>query len=60
MDDGFMRVDADLRALGARIDGLEARMDSRFDALQRTMIQVGGGMTATVLAALVSVIITQG
>lgn len=44
MDQGFRRVDADLRALNAR-----------FDALQRTMLQVGGG----VIVALVGLIATQ-
>ena len=42
--EGFNRVDADLRALNAR-----------FDALQRTMLQVGGG----VIIALVGLIATQ-
>jgi hypothetical protein len=41
---GFSRVDADLRGLNAR-----------FDALQRTMLQVGGG----VIVALVGLIATQ-
>jgi hypothetical protein len=44
MDRGFDCVDADLRALNAR-----------FDALQRTMLQVGGG----VIVALVGLIATQ-
>jgi hypothetical protein len=44
VDQGFQRVDADLRALNAR-----------FDALQRTMLQVGGG----VIVALVGLIATQ-
>ena len=44
MEAGFGRVDADLRALNAR-----------FDALQRTMLQVGGG----VIVALVGLIATQ-
>lgn len=44
VDEGFARVDADLRAL-----------NGRFDSLQRTMLQVGGG----VIAALVGLIATQ-
>ena len=44
VDDGFKRVDADLRALNAR-----------FDSLQRTMLQVGGG----VIVALIGLIATQ-
>jgi hypothetical protein len=41
---GFDRVDADLQAL-----------NGRFDALQRTMLQIGGG----VIVALVGLIATQ-
>lgn len=44
MDEGFNRVDADLRALNVRLD-----------AFQRTMLQVGGG----VIVALVGLIATQ-
>jgi hypothetical protein len=96
MDDGFNRVDHELRALradlgarideqgaevGARIDAqgaelrairgdLNARIDTqgaelgaridaqgaRIDALQRTMLQVGGAIMATALATLASVV----
>ncbi len=51
MDNGFARVDADLRALNAR-----------FDALQRTLLQVGAGLGAgllTVIATLLGLIATQ-
>ena len=48
MDQGFARNDADLRALGARID-----------ALQRTMIQIGGGAIASTLVTLVTLIVTR-
>jgi hypothetical protein len=44
VDEGFGRVDADLRAL-----------DGRFDLLQRTMLQIGGG----VIVALAGLIATQ-
>jgi hypothetical protein len=44
MDDGFKRVDAELRAL-----------NGRFDALNRTLLQIGGG----VIIALVGLIATQ-
>lgn len=48
MDDGFNRVDADLRAVNTRID-----------ALQRTMVQVGGGMIAAFVAGFLGLIATQ-
>jgi hypothetical protein len=71
VDVGFERVDTELRAirteLGARIDAqgseLVARIDAqgaRIDALQRTMIQVGGGVIASILVAIVTMIATQG
>ena len=44
VDVGFARVDADLR-----------EVNSRIDALQRTMIQIGGGM----IIAMVGLIATQ-
>lgn len=44
MDAGFNRVDGDMRAIRAEIG-----------ALQRTMIQVGGGL----IAAVIGLIITQ-
>jgi hypothetical protein len=48
VDDGFNRVDADLRSLDARIDGL-----------QRTVIQIGGATTVAFLATLASVLATR-
>ncbi|HEY6775634.1 MAG TPA: hypothetical protein VI122_03915 [Thermoleophilaceae bacterium] len=48
MDDGFNRVDADLRAVNARID-----------ARQRTLVQVGGGMIAAFVAGFLGLIATQ-
>jgi hypothetical protein len=47
--DGFNRVDEDLRQL-------RTEMNARFDGVQRTMTQVGGGMIVAVLATLASVL----
>jgi hypothetical protein len=69
MDEGFARVDADLRGLRGEMGGLRGEMnsrfehvdarfehiDQRFDALQRTMLQLGGG----VIVALIGLIATQ-
>jgi hypothetical protein len=81
VDDGFNRVDEDLRLMrgeiNARFDALEGRLGGRIDAvggglggridrvearldgLQRTMIQIGGGMIVAVLATFVSVLATS-
>jgi hypothetical protein len=66
MDDGFKRVDADIRSLGFelsnRMDRLEDRMDrfeARMDALQRTILQVGGGMTGAILVFALSLVATH-
>ena len=49
-----------------RFDSLERRMedgfkalDGRFDALNRTLLQIGGGIIATLIAGFFGVIITQ-
>jgi hypothetical protein len=71
VDDGFKRLDEDLRSLrtdlGGRIDRVEGRIDAqgrelgaRIDALQRTMIQLGGATMVAILATLLSVIATRG
>ena len=70
IDDGFRRIDQDTRELGTRIDAqgreLGARIDTqgaelsrRIDALQRTMVQFGGGMILAILLTLLSVIATR-
>jgi hypothetical protein len=48
MGDGFNRVDAELRAL-----------NGRFDALNRTLLQIGGGVIATLVAGFIGLITTQ-
>jgi hypothetical protein len=48
MDNGFDRVDV-------RFEQIEAR----FDALQRTLLQIGGGVVATLIAGFFGVIVAQ-
>jgi hypothetical protein len=56
LDDLSRRVDAGFE----RMDRGFERLDSRVDSMQRTMIQVGGGVIASILVAIVSLIATQG
>jgi hypothetical protein len=60
--DGFNRVEADLREIRTEMGTLRGEMNARFehvevrfDALQRTMLQLGGGA----IAALIGLIATQ-
>lgn len=59
MDDRFDRFEAEMRAnnksLRDEMNAINAERRSEFDALHRTLIQVGGGF----IAALVGVLITQ-
>jgi hypothetical protein len=73
VDEGFQRVDAQFARVDAQFARVDLqfaelrgemnlrfeRLDSRFDALQRTMIQVGGGMIGTLILAFGGVIATQ-
>lgn len=53
------RFDADVRELRAEMNARFDVMERRFDAMQRLMIQVGGGMVATMLAGFLGLIATQ-
>ena len=53
MDQGFDRVDADLR-------GMRGEIAERFDSLHRLVIQVGGGICASLLITLVGILATRG
>ena len=59
VEDGFSRLDGDLRSLrsdfGARIDRLQGSIEN----LQRLMIQFAGGLTIAIVATLVTVIATR-
>jgi hypothetical protein len=55
MDEGFERVDRDLRDLRAEMKEGFDRTDARFDALQQTLILAAAG----VIAAMIGLIATQ-
>jgi CII-binding regulator of phage lambda lysogenization HflD len=70
VDKQFERIDLDIRALrsdmNARFESMESRFDRRFEilgdrlaAMQRMLLQVTGGMLATLVAALFALIATQ-
>jgi hypothetical protein len=62
VDLGFERLDRRFDSVDARFDRLESRLDSRFDSMQRTMVQgviaLTGGMLAG-FAAIIALIATQ-
>jgi len=55
MDEGFARADANLRGLRGEMNSRFEHVEARFDALNRTMLQLGGG----VIVALIGLIATQ-
>jgi tetrahydromethanopterin S-methyltransferase subunit G len=66
IDQRFDAVDQRLDAVDRRFDAVERRMENgfaevnaRFDALQRTMLQLGGGIAAALIAGFMGVIATQ-
>jgi hypothetical protein len=59
MDDGFSRVDLDLRTLRTDTNARFDSLDARFDALQRTLLQLGGGMIVTFAVGFASLLAAQ-
>jgi hypothetical protein len=59
VDDGFNRVDADLRQFSTEINARFDGVNTRLDALHRLIVQTSGGMIIAVLATLASVVITR-
>lgn len=53
MAEGFQHVDADLREL-------RSDMNNRFEAMQRLIIQVGGGLFGTMIIGFLSLVLAQG
>ncbi len=52
MDAGFKRMDEDIK-------GLRTEMNQRFDGLNRTLLQISGGVIATLIAGFMGLIATQ-
>ena len=50
MDSNFERVDRDIRELRGEMNGRFDRLESRFETMQRTMIQATVAISAAVLA----------
>lgn len=62
MDDFRDDVGRRFDDVGRRFDAVDRRLDrldDRFDALQRTLLLTGGGIIATLIAGIVSVLVTQ-
>lgn len=59
VEDGFNRVDGDLRHLRTEIIARFDAVNARFDALQRMIFQVFGATMVTILATLGSVLATR-
>ena len=63
MHTGFAQLHAEIQAgdaqLRAEMNAGFARIDARFDALQRTIIQVGGGLIGTTIVASAAIVATQ-
>jgi hypothetical protein len=59
VDQGFGRIDADLRVLSERIDRQGAQLNLRIDSLQRTMLRTTVAMMATMVAGFASILATQ-
>jgi phosphosulfolactate synthase (CoM biosynthesis protein A) len=56
---GFDRLDAELRDVRADLGAVRSEMNSRFEATQHLILQVGGGIVATMAIGFVSLLIAQ-
>lgn len=56
MDAGFDRLDRDIRDVRAEVHELRTEMNNRFEATNRLIVQVGGGMVVTMVAGFLGVI----
>ena len=63
VNQGFARVDADIRELRgevkSRFDSLESRMDAKFDALNKLLLRAAGGAIGVLVTTGVALVATQ-
>ena len=59
VDKRFEQVDKRFDKVEGELKWLGAKMDTKFDGLQRTLMLTGGGIIATLIAGIVSVVATQ-
>jgi hypothetical protein len=63
VDERFNRVEAELRTqrleMKAEFASLRREMDTRFEAVQRLILQVGGGMIGTLALGVLTVLATR-
>ncbi len=56
VDRRFDKVDRRFDEVNGKLERIEGRFDKRFDGLQRTLMLTGGGIIATLIAGIVSLI----
>jgi DNA anti-recombination protein RmuC len=59
VDKRLDRVETDMRDLRGEMNSQFDRVNARLDGLQRTMLQISGGVIATLLAGFIGLIATQ-
>jgi len=57
MGKGFDRLDKDIREVRAEVASVRGEMNSRFEATQRLIIQVGAGMFGTMMIGFVGLMV---
>lgn len=59
MQEGFDRLDKDMREVRSEIVAVNGEMNSRFEATHRLIIQVGAGLFGTMVVGFLSLLVTM-
>jgi hypothetical protein len=59
VENGFNRVDADIREMRGEMNARFERVDERFDALNHTILRFGGGLVALFVGGFVTLLIAH-